>query len=151
MAQYFNESTDEGKLYINYPMLESCKHFRRMPDLAFLTREVELADIPRYKELVGREACYQSYERDFNKTLLDLIVLLHIAKACHLCGLTFDPCACRTSYARIDLENLLQCQNERYRSQAPIPVLATCLFFICDYSFGLIDHETATRALWEMG
>ncbi len=32
MLEYFNESSDNGKLYINYPMVESFYHMRAIPD-----------------------------------------------------------------------------------------------------------------------
>lgn len=45
MSDYFSESTDEGKLYINYPMVEACKHFKDIPDDEYITRAVSIDDI----------------------------------------------------------------------------------------------------------
>lgn len=36
MLNYFNESTDNGKLYINYPMCESFKHLKSDPDEEYI-------------------------------------------------------------------------------------------------------------------
>ena len=35
MLEYFKESSDMGKLYINYPMVESFYHMKTIPDLNF--------------------------------------------------------------------------------------------------------------------
>ena len=42
MQNYFYDSTDMGKLYINYPMLESYQHFESLPDLSFENRHVSV-------------------------------------------------------------------------------------------------------------
>lgn len=39
MQQYFTDSTDVGKLYINFPMLESYQDFSDLPDENFLSRK----------------------------------------------------------------------------------------------------------------
>ena len=50
--------TDMGKLYINYPMIESYQHFKSIPDCEFEDRKVPVSLQPgkRYKELVKRES-----------------------------------------------------------------------------------------------
>lgn len=148
MSRYFDESTDEGKLYLNYPMLEACKHFRTMPDLDYLTREVEIEDVACYKKTVGYESRCQSYERDFNKAHLDRVIVLTMAKAVDLCGFRFVPSVCWKSYEGVDLVEVLRRQNQRLEQKTPLAVIATCLLFVCDYSFDLVDHEAATTFLW---
>ena len=32
---FFDNETEHGKLYINYPMIESFKHFKKIPDKDF--------------------------------------------------------------------------------------------------------------------
>ena len=51
----FAESTENGKLYINYPMLESYRHLRRHDDLGYLDRTVSVDSLSGYKSLVDRE------------------------------------------------------------------------------------------------
>ena len=60
MLKYFNESTDNGKLFINYPMFESFKHLISNPDPEYKNRCVELSVVldGKYKELVGNETKY---------------------------------------------------------------------------------------------
>ncbi len=54
----FMDMTDMGKLYINYPMIESYQHFKSIPDCEFEDRKVPVSLQPgkRYKELVKRES-----------------------------------------------------------------------------------------------
>ena len=56
MQQYFTDSTDVGKLYINFPMLESYQDFSDLPDENFLSRKY-LAPFKKgtdYKSRVSR-------------------------------------------------------------------------------------------------
>jgi hypothetical protein len=40
LARRFSQSTDEGKLYVSFPMLEAYKHLCALPDAAFFERRV---------------------------------------------------------------------------------------------------------------
>lgn len=54
MQSYFSDSTEMGKLYLNYPMLESYQHFSCLPDPNYenLTVEAILQSGSLYKEKV---------------------------------------------------------------------------------------------------
>ena len=54
-ADYFNDSTDNGKLYLNYPMLESYRHVSSLDDLSYLDTVVRIEDVGTYKERVHKE------------------------------------------------------------------------------------------------
>lgn len=49
----FTESSDHGKLFINYPMMQSYKHI--CSDEEYLDRTVSLEDIGRYKDIVDSD------------------------------------------------------------------------------------------------
>lgn len=49
MLDFFDNETEHGKLYINYPMIESFKHFKSIPDLDFNTYKVYKKDCIAYK------------------------------------------------------------------------------------------------------
>lgn len=55
MTEYFTDETDPtiGKIYINYPMMESFKDCNSFDDEEYLTSRVALNDLRKYKELVG--------------------------------------------------------------------------------------------------
>ena len=56
LSTFFTNSSDMGRLFINYPMMQSYKHLKSLPDIDFESRTVTISDIKRYKELVAREA-----------------------------------------------------------------------------------------------
>lgn len=55
LASFFTNSSDMGKLFINYPMMQSFKHLRQLPDIDYANRTVTLSEMKHYKEVVGRE------------------------------------------------------------------------------------------------
>lgn len=57
LLNHFYDSTEEGKLYLNYPMMESYRHMRSLPDPDYLGSVIRLEDIPHYKRIVGDECC----------------------------------------------------------------------------------------------
>lgn len=63
MQNHFSDMTDMGKLYINYPMIESYQHFKAIPDVNYKDRKISVLLQPgkRYKELVRKESAIQNY------------------------------------------------------------------------------------------
>lgn len=64
LLENFNESTDKGKLYINYPMIESYKDITNFEDGSFNVSEVTIEDLVKrargtsyYKRLVENRTC----------------------------------------------------------------------------------------------
>lgn len=55
MQGYFSESSDNGKLYINYPMVESFYHMKSIPDSGFPSRFIAFDKVNNYKHIVSRE------------------------------------------------------------------------------------------------
>lgn len=58
MQQYFVDATDMGKLYINYPMIESYKHLKMLPDCDYADRKIPVSLRPgkKYKAKVKSES-----------------------------------------------------------------------------------------------
>lgn len=57
MQKYFSDATDMGKLYVNYPMIESYQHLCKLPDDEYAERKISVSLQPgkKYKELVRKE------------------------------------------------------------------------------------------------
>lgn len=82
MLEFFNDSTDNGKLYINYPMLESYRHILRMPDLSFRNKEVSIPEVYQYKQLVEKEGSDEyNNPRRYNYITMVSLALHHVMKA----------------------------------------------------------------------
>ncbi len=57
LQKYFADAADVGKLYINYPMIESYQHLRALPDTDYAERRIPVSLQPgkEYKALVRKE------------------------------------------------------------------------------------------------
>lgn len=137
LMNYFTESTDRGKLYINYPSIESFKHFKNIPDEEFLTRDVHIDDIKSgYKQIVGNESFCTDLRR-YDKDLFDYIISENIKKAEFIETGEMSETILE-SYSNINENNLLKEINKLFIKQRLVPVLNTSLYFICDYNIHLI-------------
>ena len=58
MQHCFNDSTDMGQLYLNYPMIESYMHLKSIPDEEYINRKIPVSLQPgdKYKGLVKSES-----------------------------------------------------------------------------------------------
>lgn len=61
MQRIFEDSADMGKLYLNYPMIESYLHLKTTPDAEYLKRRIPVTMQPgsQYKERVSNESCIE--------------------------------------------------------------------------------------------
>lgn len=60
---YFNDETDKGKLYINYPMVESIRYFKNsLPDNDYKDYTVKASIDGAFKALVNAESCYKNLD-----------------------------------------------------------------------------------------
>lgn len=141
MLDYFNESTQNGKLYINYPMVESYKHFKAYPeDVEYKNRIVQAKEIKQYKSTVSNEAKITDI-RKMKREHFNSIIKQNIKKANYILNEDYEieDDKIRQIYQSIDTKKIARKQNELWNSeQAYIHILNTCLFFICDYKFQLI-------------
>lgn len=137
MVAYFNESTDQGKLYVNYPMLEAYRHFATVPDPDYPQRTVEVATLGRYKALVERESFCTDVAL-FDKDIFDTIINQTAEKARGLSAGRQQSIS-RTIYAQpISHEKIVEYQNQLVDKHALVSVLATCLLFVQDYNPSLV-------------
>lgn len=74
MQRYFADAADMGRLYINYPMIESYRHLCQLPDDDFAERKVPVSLQPgkEYKALVEKETIL-GLKVDFPHRIDDLL------------------------------------------------------------------------------
>ena len=74
MQRYFDDSTDMGKLYLNYPMIESYLHLKSIPDKEYIDRKISVSLQPgdKYKSLVKSESVIEKAV-DFPHRIADLL------------------------------------------------------------------------------
>lgn len=143
MLAYFDESTDEGKLYVNYPMVEACKDFGSTDDGSYIDRKVPFSDLARYKTMVSSASPYQSFARDYDRDVFDAFIVLTATKACKIAGLIANsPVALSRAFRELDSCKILETQNELLAESDQIWVLGTCLLLIPDYSTSLVPFDS---------
>ncbi len=87
MLEYFDNSTENGKLYLNYPMMESYLHLKKLNDPEYLTRTVYSSDIKSYKRTARAECCKElSNAGCYTRDLILVIVHHNYLKARLLLG-----------------------------------------------------------------
>ena len=136
MAAYFVESSDMGKLYLNYPMVEAFYHMRAIPDKDYESYTASLQELrgKAYKARVQRENRDHDY-RIFavNRDECSIVIRQNIEKACHLVG--YEPSSNDSipeGRTILDAELTLLSETER------VSVLCTCAFYIWDYNPNLL-------------
>lgn len=127
----FNESTENGKLYINYPMVESFKHFKSMNDEEYRERKVLLSDITRYKCIAADESCIRNVG-DLNKDKFVMIINENLKKLMYIVGAGYE-------LPKIDeldthLYSAAKVQNANINNEGYCYVLNTGLFFLPQYN-----------------
>lgn len=134
IAKFFdhlNDSADQGKLFINYPMLESYKHLRKMPDHVFKDRTVSLEECLSYKQLIDNESAYKDL-RALNYRTLTSMIVHHLRKANYI--LT-DHYGLPEKDAFLDWNHQTIFDHERAlaKQEKLVSVLNTCMFVLVDY------------------
>ncbi len=128
MLTYFSESSDMGKLYINYPMVESFYHMSSIPDPKFYGYSVKREDISNYKSIVNKITRHGDY-RKFAKTKQesDIVINDNLHKAKRIIN--------KDVYNDVALLEK-QCENLSLNNE--VYVLCTCAFYILDYNPSLV-------------
>ena len=140
MAAYFTESTEMGKLYLNYPMVEAFYHMETIPDPAFNSRTVTMAELKSrtYKSRVNLESYGHDYTK-FAATRKDcnIVITSNIRKANWL---VFHDTS-GESMIPPEGEDILRAELALLGKQDQISVLCTCAFYIADYNAKLLTEE----------
>jgi hypothetical protein len=130
----FSDSTNGGKLYINYPMVESFKHLKQMPDLGFLKRTVSKLEVTEYKTLVGTFPIYSNLSRYTYTTVRDM--LIHHSTKYHFVGTknkTIGDIKIYEDENQLFALNVLEIQNRQYNMDQ-LYVMNTSIFYALDIS-----------------
>ncbi|WP_018750150.1 hypothetical protein [Paenibacillus sanguinis] len=139
MQNYFCESSDMGKLYLNYPMVESFYHMNSIPDPEYNDRTVSMDELRSrsYKARVNRESMGRNYQRfAINRVDCGSVIVQNIQKAKMLLG---ENTQISSTWSEIDSVSLLNKQLE-YLRMGYLYVLCTCAMFIYDYDSRLLDY-----------
>jgi hypothetical protein len=138
MLEFFNEETENGKLFISYPMVEAVKHISRDIDSCLSTCAVPLT-VKKYKNLVSKVTSFS----DLRKTTRDdwnLITLKTIKKANCIVHDTPEKPEYNL-FLDINQQIIFENQLEKFIPYQKIAVLSGIPLFLVDY-FGEKLYET---------
>lgn len=139
MMNYFVESSDMGKLYLNYPMVESFYHMKNIPDEEYNSYTVSMAELVAklYKSRVNRENRNHDYHKfAVDKQECDTVIRQNIEKALLITG-NAEP----TTSDLPDPVDVLTVQLDTIRDKQLLHVLCTCVFYIVDYNPNFIERS----------
>lgn len=139
MASYFMESSDMGKLYLNYPMVEAFYHMKSIPDEDYYQYTASLEELRnrKYKERVTRENRNRSYAKfAVTKEECDIVIGQNIKKA----WIVTEAEELVDGMMRIlpNSLDILKAQLRNLEERQLVSVLCTCVFYIADYNSSLL-------------
>lgn len=139
MCEYFVESSDMGKLYINYPMVEAFYHMKSIPDPDYYFRYATINELKAklYKQRVNSENRNHDYNKFAAKrSECSTVIMQNIEKA-------FRLCSSEKKYLQPvpDSKDILNIQLEYINKKSIIAVLCTCVFYIAEYNSNLIHLD----------
>lgn len=166
MLEYFDDETDEtvGKLYINYPMMESWRDANDVFDPDYQKALVSLDDLKLYKQLAGGKLLagrkgslialgQNEEEREKSKRQFEQILRMMVFKLSHLHSGIWGGVDYRTYGLLSNGLNILDKEAALMRQQRIISVINTSLFAVMDYrgnmngDFDRIMGETENAAV----
>jgi hypothetical protein len=135
MSEYFVESSDMGKLYLNYPMVEAFYHMSSIPDEQYNNRFATLEELQAgtYK----MRANVENRNHDYTKFAADrvecnIVIRQNIDKAR---SITHEE---KVSEYLPGQSHILTAQFVLLTEERKVAVPSTCPFFILDYNPKLI-------------
>ena len=136
MMAHFSDSAGFGKLYINYPMLESWRDIRSENDIDFKDRTVAKADFSKYKHMVLKNNYSWAPLRNFSKTdriSLSIVIRFHLMKANYILTGSYAVPK-KEDYLKFDFYNLLEKELALLGEQDMVHALCTALFCVIEYN-----------------
>lgn len=133
--EFFSESTDHGKLYLSYPMIEALLHISAAEishgDFkAFFERQFSLGELrkSRYKQRVSNEG--EASITNYNRESMIHLIRAHLAKAEQLTGYYGqDVIFCYSDELATELLNV---EIESVKSQMMGDVVSCSLFYVAE-------------------
>jgi len=85
MLEFFNDSTEMGKLYIDYPMIEAFHHMYSLPDPNYYSYFISFNDIKQYKSLIKNIVKNQDHKIfKTSRAVFNIIINQNLEKAWHI-------------------------------------------------------------------
>lgn len=130
MINYFDNETEHGKLYINYPMLESLRHFMSIPDSNYNSYCVSKSECLTYKAFINGNCILKNFS-SIDKIKLKNIVKQNIEKISLLLDINISEYDLYLD--EFKQSDLLNFQMSELNIFDKIWIINTSVFFGIDY------------------
>lgn len=131
MLSYFTDSTGQGKLFINYPMMQSYKHFSKLPDYDFDQKFVSIEQVKEYKSLVAKESKYTDLGQ-YNYVTFYSIAYHHLKKAEFIQN-DMISCPSLESFNELNYQTIFD-KQVLLRTKNKVWILNTCILAFVEFS-----------------
>lgn len=135
MILHFTDETDPsiGKLYINYPMMESFKDCNDFFDENYRNAYIDIEDIKTYKTIVGLKRLANYRVDKYTSKEFCLLAKMNIFKANWMLNRKWEELDYETFRSHMDNDDVFRCEEKLVLDEKRIAVLNTALFLIIDY------------------
>lgn len=146
MLSFFNDETDEGMLYISYPMVEAIRHFKDLESFKSLTVKCKRKNCPYKDECNDKDECLKephykhisatdsksqlSNINSYTKIVWQELITAHLRKANYLVNETFDLPTSLISQETIFLRQL---EKHICHKCPEVTVLSAFPLYVLDY------------------
>ncbi len=140
MAEHFNDSTDptKGKLFVNYPMVESFRDCDDFFDSAYEKTSVAIDQIASYKQRVSARKLCRLHPNAFTQEQFESLCRMNVFKLASVNGWGFQGIGYPRFLDASEPASVAAVEAEISLSTGLMPVLNTSLFLPLDY-FGNKD------------
>lgn len=154
MVDYFTNETDPtvGKLYVNYPMMESYRHCDNFFDENYRSTQVSIDDIKHYKEITGRSKLVNRRVDTFTQENFTALLRMNIYKLNAMLGSGWESPPYKTYQKLSEQTGIARHQKKLTATTRCMDVLNTTLFLLADYygnRSGFYDAVVAEEGLQE--
>lgn len=135
LMDFLRDPADNGRLFLNYPMVESYRHMKDPDDKEFISRTIpmEVLRTGKYKETVDRESGNMMKQNaSYTKEFFISVIKAHLRKENYI--LTSRPdMMSEEEFFEISGSEVLSRQVESMEHDGVLFVLNTCIFNIVEY------------------
>lgn len=146
MIDFFNNETENGKLYVNYPMMESYKDCDDFFDEQYQNREVSLKTLfsRKYKQQVSQRILSNCRIDRINQENFNKLIFMNIFKLNKITTNNWRKMTYNNFVKRSEQCNILEAEYTYINNREAVAVLNTTVFFILDY-FGKKLYNSLPR------
>lgn len=135
MVAYFDNETDptKGKLYVDYPMLESFRDCDAFFEESYAQRTVDIADIGKYKNLVAPRKLTRIHIDKYSRQNFDDLTRMNVFKLNQIMRGSWCAVPYEIYQAISAADEIAERESKAAKDEKKLFVLNTALFMVLDY------------------